>query len=257
MHEAAYLVTSYGGSLSGEHGDGQSRAELLPIMFGNELIEAFREFKRIWDPHNKMNPGKIIDAHKADEDLRFGASYAPWQPQTYFTFPDDSGSFARATERCVGVGKCRRAEGGTMCPSYMVTREEMHSTRGRAHLLWEMLQRNPIEGGWKDQHVYDALDLCLSCKGCKGECPVNVDMATYKAEFMSHYYEKHKRPLSAEAFGHIDRWAALASCAPNVANFFSQTRGLSDLMKSRLEIPKQRELPRFAPQTFRSWFERR
>ena len=144
-----------------------------------------------------------------------------------------------------------------MCPSYMVTLEEKHSTRGRAHLLFEMLQREELKDGWQDENVKEALDLCLSCKGCKSDCPVNVDMATYKAEFMSHYYEAHKRPLSAEAFGHIDRWAALASLAPNIANFFSQTPGLSDLMKAALDVPKQRELPRFSPQTFRSWFASR
>src|SRR6185312_6183901 len=148
-------------------------------------------------------------------------------------------------------------EEGVMCPSYMVTLEEKHSTRGRAHMLFEMLQGEELKSGWQDESVKEALDLCLSCKGCKGECPVNVDMATYKAEFMSHYYEEHKRPISAFAFGHIDRWAALASIAPEFANFFSQTPGFSDLMKAVLKIPKQREIPPFAPQTFRDWFNHR
>ncbi len=144
-----------------------------------------------------------------------------------------------------------------MCPSYMVTLEEKHSTRGRAHMLFEMLQGEELKEGWQDEGVKEALDLCLSCKGCKGECPVNVDMATYKAEFMSHYYEKHPRPLNALAFGHIDRWAELASVAPEIANFFSQTPGFSDLMKSVLDVPRQRQIPAFAPQTFREWFNRR
>ena len=257
IHDAAQLVTSYGGSLSGEHGDGQSRAELLPIMFGPKLVQAFREFKRIWDPDNKMNPGKIVDAQKADESLRFGADYNPWQPATTFKFPDDDGQFVRATERCVGVGKCRRDEGGTMCPSYMVTREEMHSTRGRAHLLWEMLQRNPIEGGWKDQHVYDALDLCLSCKGCKGDCPVNVDMATYKAEFLSHYYEGRARPRSAYAMGFIQQWARLASLMPGVVNFFTQTSPFSVIAKIAAGVSLERQIPQFAPETFKAWIDRR
>jgi Fe-S oxidoreductase len=159
--------------------------------------------------------------------------------------------------RCVGVGKCRRKEEGVMCPSYMVTLEEKHSTRGRAHMLFEMLQGEELKDGWQDEGVKEALDLCLSCKGCKGECPVNVDMATYKAEFMSHYYEKHKRPMSAHAFGHIDKWAELASIAPEFANFFSQTPGFSDLMKAVLDIPAQRQIPAFAPKTFREWFNRR
>jgi ferredoxin len=192
MGEATDLVTSYGGSISGEHGDGQSKAEFLYKMFGTELIEAFREFKSIWDPDWKMNPGKIVDPYLIDENLRLGADYRPWEPTTYFKFPDDHGSFARAALRCVGVGKCRRENGegqqDTMCPSYMVTREEMHSTRGRTHLLWEMMHGDVIRDGWRDEHIKEALDLCLACKGCKGECPVNVDMATYKAEFLAHYW---------------------------------------------------------------------
>ncbi len=257
INEASDLVVSYGGSISGEHGDGQSKAEMLPKMFGPELVQAFREFKSIWDPHNKMNPNKVVDPFPIDENLRLGADFRPWEPETHFKFPEDEGRFWHASMRCVGVGKCRRKEDGVMCPSYMVTLEEKHSTRGRAHMLFEMLQGEELKSGWQDESVKEALDLCLSCKGCKGECPVNVDMATYKAEFMSHYYEKHKRPISASAFGHIDRWAALASIAPEFANFFSQTRGFSDLMKAVLKIPKQRQIPEFAPQTFRQWFNQR
>ncbi|HWC16212.1 MAG TPA: FAD-linked oxidase C-terminal domain-containing protein, partial [Terriglobales bacterium] len=257
ISDATDLVVGYGGSISGEHGDGQSKAEMLPKMFGPELVQAFREFKAIWDPHDKMNPDKVVDPFPIDENLRLGADFNPWEPETHFKFPEDEGRFWHAAMRCVGVGKCRRKEEGVMCPSYMVTLEEKHSTRGRAHLLFEMLQGEELKQGWQDESVKEALDLCLSCKGCKGECPVNVDMATYKAEFMSHYYEKHRRPISAYAFGHIDRWAALGSLAPEVANFFSQTPGFSDLMKSVLDVPKQRQIPAFAPQTFRDWFTRR
>jgi FAD/FMN-containing dehydrogenase/Fe-S oxidoreductase len=257
ISEAADLVVSYGGSISGEHGDGQSKAEMLPKMFGPELVRAFEEFKAIWDPQNKMNPNKVVDPFPIDENLRLGADFRPWEPETHFKFPEDEGHLWHATMRCVGVGKCRRKEEGVMCPSYMVTLEEKHSTRGRAHMLFEMLQGEELKDGWQDEGVKEALDLCLSCKGCKGECPVNVDMATYKAEFMSHYYEKHKRPVSAYAFGHIDRWAELASIAPEIANFFSQTPGFSDLMKSVLDIPKQRQIPAFAPETFRDWFNHR
>ena len=158
-------------------------------MFGPELVQAFREFKSIWDPGWKMNPGKVVDPYRMDENLRLGADYHPWEPETHFQYPEDNGSLAHATLRCVGVGKCRRTEGGVMCPSYRVTREEEHSTRGRAHLLWEMAKGDVITGGWQDEHVKDSLDLCLSCKGCKSDCPVGVDLATYKAEFLSHYYE--------------------------------------------------------------------
>src|SRR5438067_11219221 len=176
--EAAELIKRYGGSLSGEHGDGQSRGELLPIMFGEELVRAFREFKEIWDPEWKMNPGKVVRPYKRDENLRYGEQYKPPQWRTYFKYPNDKGSFSYAMERCVGVGKCRQNEHGTMCPSYMVTREEKHSTRGRARLLWEMLNNDPLrKKGWRDESVKEALDLCLACKGCKADCPVNVDMA--------------------------------------------------------------------------------
>jgi len=261
MEEATDLVTSYGGSISGEHGDGQSKAEFLYKMFGNELIEAFREFKTIWDPDWKMNPGKIVDPYRIDENLRLGADYHPWDPPTYFKFPDDHGSFAHAALRCVGVGKCRRENGegnqDTMCPSYMVTREEMHSTRGRTHLLWEMLHGEVIGDGWRDEHVKEALDLCLACKGCKGDCPVNVDMATYKAEFLAHYWEGRIRPIYAYAFGWIDKWARLASAAPGFANLFTQLPGLRNLAKLAVGVPQERQIPAFAAETFQSWFRRR
>ncbi|MGD0182132.1 MAG: FAD-linked oxidase C-terminal domain-containing protein [Terriglobales bacterium] len=257
VEEAADLVISYGGSLSGEHGDGQSRAELLPKMFGPELVQTFREFKALWDPDWKMNPGKVVEPYKLDENLRLGADYKPWQPQTHFQFPEDHGSLASATLRCVGVGKCRRDEGGVMCPSFRVTREEEHSTRGRAHLLWEMTKGDVIRDGWRDQRVKGSLDLCLACKGCKSDCPVGVDVATYKAEFLSHYYKGRLRPRSAYAFGNIDVWARLASKAPGLTNLATQLPFLRDIAKSIAGIPRERSIPAFAPQTFRHWFNRR
>jgi FAD/FMN-containing dehydrogenase/Fe-S oxidoreductase len=257
VEEAADLVVSYGGSLSGEHGDGQSRAELLPKMFGPELIQAFREFKALWDPDWKMNPGKVIEPYKLDENLRLGADYKPWEPQTHFKFPEDHGSLAYATLRCVGVGKCRHDEGGVMCPSFRATREEVHSTRGRAHLLWEMTKGDVIHDGWRDQHVKDSLDLCLACKGCKSDCPVGVDVATYKAEFLAHYYEGRRRPRSAYAFGNIDIWARLASQAPGLINLTTQLPFLRDIAKLVAGIPQERSIPPFAPQTFRHWFSLR
>jgi len=170
VEEAADLVVRHGGSLTGEHGDGQARGELLTRMYGKELIEAFREFKEIWDPHLKMNPGKVIGPYRNDENLKYGTEYNPADPATRFRFPDDKHSLSYATQRCVGAGVCRRKQGGTMCPSYMVTMEEKHSTRGRARMLFEMLEGSPVKGGWKSEEVKESLDLCLSCKGCKGDC---------------------------------------------------------------------------------------
>jgi FAD/FMN-containing dehydrogenase/Fe-S oxidoreductase len=257
MEEAADLVIRYGGSLSGEHGDGQARGELLPKMFGPELMQAFREFKSLWDPDWKMNPGKLIEPNRLDENLRLGAGYAPWQPETHFKFPQDHGSLAAATLRCVGVGKCRRDSGGVMCPSYRVTRDEEHSTRGRAHLLWEMTKKETIKDGWQNEAVKESLDLCLACKGCKSDCPVGVDVATYKAEFLSHYYETNRRPLNALAFSNIDLWARAACHVPGLANLTTQLPVLRDVAKLIGKIPAQRRIPPFAPQTFKQWWEKR
>jgi len=257
VFEAAELVVSLGGSLSGEHGDGQSRAELLPIMYGEELCQGFREFKRIWDPDLKLNPGKKVDPYRIGENLRLGPGYVELRPSTHFHFSEDDGSFGRAATRCVGVGECRREKGGLMCPSYMVTREEKHSTRGRAHLLFEMLQGEPLHGGWREEEVKDALDLCLACKGCKSDCPMNVDMATYKAEFLSHYYERRLRPRQAYSMGLIMLWARLAAKAPTLANFATHAPGLAQVAKWVGGIAPERELPRFAPYTFREWFAAR
>ncbi|HVS72960.1 MAG TPA: FAD-linked oxidase C-terminal domain-containing protein [Phycisphaerae bacterium] len=263
MQHASDLVLSYGGSLSGEHGDGQAKGELLPKMFGPELIDAFRQFKRIWDPDWKMNPGKVIDANPLDSHIRVGPENHPMPTLTYFRFPEDRDSFATATERCFGIGKCRRLESGgkhdddTMCPSFMATREEMHSTRGRAHLLFEMMRGEVIQEGWDSPAVKESLDLCLACKGCKGDCPVSVDIATYKAEFLAHYYEHHRRPLAAFAMGLIDKWARLSAPIPGLANFFTQTPVISDLLKRAAGLATQRSIPPFARHTFRHWFNHR
>ncbi|MFD0795385.1 FAD-binding and (Fe-S)-binding domain-containing protein [Mucilaginibacter litoreus] len=252
--EAAKLVLKYGGSVSGEHGDGQARADLLELMFGEELMQAFREFKEIWDPEWKMNPGKLVEPYGEIANLRFGTDYNPKVLETHFQFPEDDGNFAHATMRCVGVGKCRRHEGGTMCPSYMVTREEEDSTRGRTRMLFEMLQGEEIKDGWQSEEVKEALDLCLACKGCKGDCPVNVDMATYKSEFLSHYYEKKLRPRSAYAFGLIYWWARAASHFPGIVNFVTHNPLTSGLSKFIAGVAPERSIPKFAAQTFRDWF---
>src|SRR5713101_6281146 len=256
IERAADLVVAYGGSLSGEHGDGQSRAALLPKMFGPELVQAFGKFKRAWDPDNKLNPHKEVNAHLPTENLRHGADYRPLKPETHFQFPEDDGSLAKATLRCIGLGACRKNDGGTMCPSYMATQEEEHSTRGRAHLLFELLQGEVLQDGWNDEHVKKSLDLCLSCKACKSECPANVDVATFKAEFLSHYYERKSRPLHAYAFGMIDRWARLASFAPRLVNFVNHAPGIRLLLRKVLKLAKQRQIPEFGELSFQRWAER-
>ncbi len=254
VEAAADLVVSYGGSLSGEHGDGQSRGELLPKMFGPELVDAFRKFKAIWDPDGKMNPGKVVDPYRLDENLRYGAEYRPDDPKTHFQFPTDDGSFSHTMMRCVGVGLCRSEAGGTMCPSYRVTHDEEHSTRGRARLLWEMMRGDPLTGGWRSEQVKDALDLCLACKGCKSDCPVAVDMATYKAEFLSHYYEGRMRPPSAYAMGLIHLWAPIGAKIPRLVNLAVRLPVVSTLLKMMGGIATARAIPTFATQTFVSWF---
>ncbi|HWB28004.1 MAG TPA: FAD-binding and (Fe-S)-binding domain-containing protein [Chitinophagaceae bacterium] len=255
--EAANLVAKYGGSISGEHGDGQARGDLLEIMYGREIVQAFREFKAIWDPDDRMNPGKKIDTYGQLSNLRINNNYNPPAVDTFFAYADDDNNFARATLRCVGVGKCRRHEEETMCPSYMVTREEQHSTRGRARMLFEMMEGDVVTHGWKDKNVKDSLDLCLACKGCKSDCPVNVDMATYKAEFLAHYYKGRLRPPAAYAFGWIYWWSRLASLIPRTVNFFLHLPVLSNVIKALAGITQQRDLPKFATYTFRQWFNAR
>lgn len=253
LREAAQLVVDFGGSLSGEHGDGQAKAEFLPIMYGPELMQAMGEFKAIWDPANRLNPGKVINAYRADENLRLGPAYKPVTLQTKLTFASPEGDgMQRAIERCIGMGKCRSLDGGTMCPSYRATREEKFSTRGRAHLFWEMLQGDVIKGGWNSPEVKEALDACLGCKGCKSDCPTHTDMASYKAEFLSHYYETHRRPRQAMFMGRIGQWAPLASCFPRLTNFMTSTPPLARIGKWIAGIAPQRALPAFAPRPFRA-----
>ncbi|MEU9791328.1 FAD-linked oxidase C-terminal domain-containing protein [Streptomyces sparsogenes] len=260
MEEAADLVAAYGGSVSGEHGDGQQRAELLEKQYGPELLQAMREFKTIWDPQGKMNPGKVVDAYRLDENLKLGTDYNPPRPKTKFAYAEDGGDFAHAALRCVGVGKCRVPQAETtMCPSYQVTREEKHTTRGRARLLFEMLQGEVITDGWQSKEVAEALDLCLACKGCTNDCPVNVDMPTYKAEFLHRHYKSPRRwrPRCAYALGFIDRAARLASRIPEAVNFATRTAGLARLVKLAAGIDRHRPLPSFAPMTLQQWFRRR
>ncbi len=256
LDEAADLVVRHGGSLSGEHGDGQARAQLLERMYGAELIQAFREFKAIWDPDGRMNPGKVVDPYPVTSNLRVGPRYNPRPVEAAFAYPEDGGSFVAATQRCVGVGACRRTDSAksVMCPSYMVTREEKHSTRGRARLLFEMLHGGAIIDGWRSRAVEEALDLCLACKGCKSDCPVHVDMATYKAEFRARYYAGRFRPRSAYAMGQIQRWSRLAGRVPWLANGVLQAPIIGAAAKWAGGIAQARSLPRYAARSFTRWF---
>jgi len=257
IERAADLVLSFGGSLSGEHGDGQARAALLPKMYGPELMGAFREFKALWDPDNRMNPGKLVDAvrvYDPVENLRdapkAGDQESPVALETHFAFSIDGGSFERATERCVGVGACRKADGGVMCPSYRATGEEKHSTRGRARLLWEMLAGALREEGFQSNAVHEALDLCLSCKACKTECPVQVDMAAYKSEFLAQRYKGRFHPLHHYVFGFADRLARWGSMTPALTNAILTGPVTSPLIKRMVGVAQQRELPRLASRSY-------
>jgi FAD/FMN-containing dehydrogenase/Fe-S oxidoreductase len=257
MEEATDLVVKYGGSISGEHGDGQARAEFLPRMFSPEVMQAFREFKSIWDPRNRMNPGKVVDAYKVDENLKYDPGYKPIEVKTRFSFRSDFGSFPHAAERCVGVAKCRNTQGGVMCPSFRVTGDERHSTRGRIHLFGELFRGEVMKDLWVNEDLKEALDLCFSCKSCKSECPAQVDMATYKAEFLSHYYEVRRRPRHAISMGFIHRWARLASLAPGLVNLANRTPGIQRISKWVAGFAPQRRIPAFAGQTFTNWFRSR
>ncbi|MFF8594783.1 FAD-binding and (Fe-S)-binding domain-containing protein [Streptomyces sp. NPDC015220] len=260
LERAADLVASYGGSLSGEHGDGQSRGELLVRMFGPRLVTAFGEMKALFDPDNRMNPGKVVDPNPVDGQLRLGADWRPATPETHFGYPEDDHSFTRAVMRCVGIGNCRSHEGGVMCPSYRATREEEHSTRGRARLLFEMLGGHPdstITDGWRSTEVKDALDLCLACKGCKSDCPVNVDMATYKAEFLSHHYEGRPRPPAHYSMGWLPLWARLSRISPALVNTLLRAPGLARAGKALAGVAGERQAPVFAEQSFVQWWRAR
>ncbi|MFP5250486.1 MAG: FAD-binding and (Fe-S)-binding domain-containing protein, partial [Acidobacteriota bacterium] len=256
IDRAADVVVSFGGSFSGEHGDGQSRAVLLPKMFGPELVEAFREFKMLWDPANRMNPGKVSDAvrvYEPTENLRHSvdeADLAAREPEKHFAFLADGGSLERAAERCVGVGACRNTVGGVMCPSYRATGEEQHSTRGRAHLLWEMMAGALRQEGFQSEAVHQALDLCLSCKACKTECPVQVDMAQYKAEFLAQHYKGRRHPLQHYIFGFADKLARLGSVAPALTNALLTGSVTSPLVKHFAKVARERQLPRLAAKSY-------
>ncbi|MGH3614010.1 MAG: FAD-binding and (Fe-S)-binding domain-containing protein [Pseudonocardia sp.] len=253
VEDAADLAVAHGGSLSGEHGDGVARAELLPRMFPPEIIRAFEGFKAIWDPDGRMNPGRVVRPAKLDEDLRLFVGMPTLRDEPELAFAHDHGSFARATRRCVGVGKCVTATGGVMCPSYRAIGEEMHSTRGRARLLFEMASREVITGGWRSPEVAEALDLCLSCKGCKRDCPVGVDMAAYKTEFLAQRYRGRVRPASHYSMGALPRWLRLVARLPArvVDALNAAARGPLAVVAKRLGgIAPERAVPPIARRPF-------
>jgi FAD/FMN-containing dehydrogenase/Fe-S oxidoreductase len=253
-HQVAELVVEFGGSLSGEHGDGLARSEFLPIMFGPEIMELHRQVKRAWDPEDRMNPGKIVPpVQRMSENLRFGEAYRAHPPETWFDYSEDGGDYAVAVEKCNGMGVCRKLDAGTMCPSFMVTLEEQHSTRGRANALREAMTGSLP--GMRSKEVLESLDLCLQCKACKTECPVGVDMARYKAEFLAQHHREHGMDRKAQFFGRIHDVARAASIAPGFANFGNKM--LSGMIKRMGGIDPRRDMPTFAPEPFRRWFKRR
>ncbi|MYS70948.1 FAD-binding protein [Streptomyces sp. SID5926] len=259
--ELADVVVAHGGSLSGEHGDGQARAELLPRMYGPKTVALFERAKAVWDPDDLLNPGMLVRPAPLDANLRF--SVLPREPvDVEFGYPSDGGDFSAAVRRCVGVAKCRTTSvsgAGVMCPSFRATGDEAHSTRGRARLLHEMLAGELVTDGWRSTEVRDALDLCLSCKGCRSDCPVEVDMATYKAEFLHHHYAGRRRPAAHYAMGRLPvwlRWAARTRTAP-VVNALASVRPLAAVAKRLGGIAAEREVPRLAGETFSRWWPRR
>ncbi|MFG3090057.1 FAD-binding and (Fe-S)-binding domain-containing protein [Streptomyces antibioticus] len=259
--ELADLVAAHGGSLSGEHGDGQARAELLPRMYGPELVALFERAKAVWDPDDLLNPGMLVRPAPLDSNLRFAV--LPREPvDVVFGYPSDGGDFSAAVRRCVGVAKCRTTEvsgAAVMCPSFRVTGEEAHSTRGRARLLHEMLAGELVTDGWRSPEVRDALDLCLSCKGCRTDCPVGVDMATYKAEFLHHHYAGRRRPAAHLSMGRLPQWLRWASRTRVVSlvNALAAVGPLARLAKAVGGIAPERTIPRLAGETFSRWWGRR
>ncbi|MBY6713025.1 FAD-binding protein [Rhodococcus sp. BP-160] len=253
--DAATLVARYGGSLSGEHGDGRARSELLPLMYSADALALFGAVKHVFDPDGILNPGVLLDPRPLDADLRVPSA----KPRTLLAmaYAEDGGDFSQAVHRCTGVGKCRADTTGTsgvMCPSYLATREEKDSTRGRARVLQEMINGTDVTGGWRSPEVHDALDLCLSCKGCASDCPTGVDMASYKAEVLHQSYRRRLRPVAHYSLGWLPRWAAVAARAPRAVNAAARLPGVGPLALRAAGIDPRRSIPEFAPRTFRQWF---
>ncbi len=254
--EVTDLVLEYGGTISSEHGDGRARSPYLERMYGARLMEAFRRLKRAFDPDNRLNPGNIVDSPGVTRHLRYGAEYTTWEPETLLDF-GAAGGFAATVELCNGVGACRKSLEGTMCPSYMATRDEEHSTRGRANALRAVLSGRLPADEFTGRRLYEVMDLCLECKGCKAECPANVDMAKLKYEFLHHYHRAHGLPLRNRLFGGIARWSRLGARVPSLANAFARLPLSRWLLERWLGIDRRRPLPALASEPFTTWFARR
>ncbi|GAB3845534.1 FAD-binding and (Fe-S)-binding domain-containing protein [Dactylosporangium cerinum] len=252
LTDAAKLVGEFGGSLSGEHGDGRARSELLPHMYSADAIALFAAIKHAFDPGNLLNPGVLVDPDPVDADVRPAGRFP--LKSLAMAYPHDGGDLAQAVHRCTGVGKCRAdnsAAGGVMCPSYLATREEKDSTRGRARVLQEVVRG---ELTWSDPSVHDALDLCLSCKGCASDCPTGIDMATYKSEVLHQTYKKKLRPRSHYTLGRLPFWARLAGWTPRLANLGMRLPGIGGLLLWLAGVDKRRTVPAFARRPFRRTF---
>ncbi|HEX5404118.1 MAG TPA: FAD-binding and (Fe-S)-binding domain-containing protein [Pseudonocardiaceae bacterium] len=252
--EAAELVAAFGGSMSGEHGDGRARSDLLRAMYSTEIIDTFAAVKHVFDPGALLNPGVVVDPAPVDTDLRLPLA-KPLRSGLAFAYPADGGDLTTAVHRCVGVGRCRAPVPGTgvMCPSYLATKDEKDSTRGRARVLQEAVN-GTLVGGLAADEVLDSLDLCLSCKGCSSDCPAGVDMATYKAEVLHQRYRGRLRPMAHYALGWLPRWSRLAAKVPALANAVLAAPGLATVAKRLAGVDARRGLPRFARQGFRAWF---
>ncbi|WFR72759.1 FAD-linked oxidase C-terminal domain-containing protein [Prescottella defluvii] len=256
LTSAAELVARYDGSLSGEHGDGRARSELLPIMYSPDALRLFGAVKHVFDPDNVLDPGVLVDPRPVDADLRVPQT-SPLRRNLALAYRDDDGDFAQAVHRCTGVGKCRAdttGAGGVMCPSYLATREEKDSTRGRARVLQEMVNGSLVGEGWRSPEVHDALELCLSCKGCASDCPTGVDMASYKSEVLHQSYRKRLRPVSHYSLGWLPRWAGIAGRAPKLVNALTRLPGVAPAALTLGGADRRRHVPQFAPTSFRRWF---
>jgi FAD/FMN-containing dehydrogenase/Fe-S oxidoreductase len=254
--EITDLVVEFNGTISSEHGDGRARSPFLERMYGPRIMQAFRELKRAFDPDNRMNPGNLVASPPITEHLRYGAAYKTWEPITLLDF-SQQGGYAAAVEMCNGVGECRKKLEGTMCPSYMATKDEEHSTRGRANALRAVLSGKLPPSEFTGKRLHEVMDLCLECKGCKAECPANVDMAKMKYEFLHHYYKANGLPLRNRLFGRIGRMNALGARMPALFNWMSSLAPSRWLLERVVGIDRRRPLPALASETFTDWFRRR
>lgn len=257
LQSAAELVASFGGTLSGEHGDGRARSDLLPTMYSPEAMALFGQVKAVFDPTDLLNPGVLVAPDAADEEVRVAGTFPNRRPLA-FSYEEDHGSLAGAVHRCTGVGKCRAdnsASGGVMCPSYLATREEKDSTRGRARVLQELVRGDRLD--WRSPEVHDSLDLCLACKGCASDCPTGIDMATYKSEVLHQSYRKRLRPRSHYTLGWLPRWSRLASRFPRLANLGMRLPLVGRLALWGAGVDQRRNIPAFATTPFRRWWKKR